>query len=60
MIKNFIDKFLHRLLCIKWHRELNRHYSKVIKLNNIRGTNSKAEDEWMAKWRKFNIPISPL
>lgn len=30
-----IDNVLHRLLCMKWHRELDCQYRNVLKLNNI-------------------------
>lgn len=50
MNRDIIDKVFHRLLCVKWHWELNRQYKNVLKLNNIVGTDKKKESLWLQKW----------
>lgn len=60
MNRYIIDKILHRLLCIKWHLELDERYRKVLRLNKIVGTNREKGKCWLAKWRKYKIPISSV
>lgn len=44
-----IDNVLHRLLCMKWHQELDCQYRNVLKLNNISSTDKSKEKLWMRK-----------
>ena len=60
MDRTIIDKILHRLLCLKWHRELDCHYKKVLKINNIVNSNKEKENLWLQKWGGYKVPISPL
>lgn len=55
-----IDNVLHRLLCMKWHRELDCQYRNVLKLNNISSTDKSKEKLWMRKWGGYKVPISAL
>lgn len=59
-MNRIIDKVLHRLLCIKWHWELDRQYRNVLKLNNISDTDKVKEKAWLQKWGGYKIPISAL
>lgn len=49
-----IDNVLHRLLCMKWHRELDCQYRNVLKLNNISSTDKSKEKLWMRKWGRLS------
>lgn len=60
MNRVIIDKLLHRLLCIKWHNELDTQYAKIIKMNNIKGGGKVHENLWYDKWSQYNVKISPL
>lgn len=60
MGRTILDKILYRLLCLKWHWELDCHYRKVLKLNDIISTNKEKENLWLQKWGGYKVPISPL
>ena len=59
MDRTIIDKILHRLLCLKWHRELDCHYKKVLKTNNIVNSNKEKENLWLQKWGGIKYLFHP-